>query len=511
MSVDSENSNSFEPNALELKGRAAGGAVATLASQSVRLIAGIGTTIVVARILVPEDFGLVAMITIIMSLGQTLLGCGLSAAMVQKAQIDHQGFSNIFWISLGTGICLTLTFMVLSVIAAHWLYRDERVIPVGLVASAGLLLAGMTITPQAILRRRMAFGLLSIIEITSAIVLATTTIFLAFAWRSHWALVIGPLASAMTILFVTFSFAKWSPSWPKWNRESTEMMKFGMKVNGYSLLNYCCRNADNLIIGSALGPHSLGLYSRSYGIMLLPIHQVSGPISGVVVPLLSRLAHDPVAYRRAYFRVVETMLLVTIPLGIFVWFAARPLVAVILGPGWSDAGPIVAILAINSITQPIAASTGWLFTSQGRAGDLFRWGVISAPMIVATFFIGLPFGIQGIAFSYTMGVTFVMIPLLFWVVGRKGAVAMQDFYKILSQFIPLALFLSFAMLVTRSALRDATAVTILSVMGIVNILCALAFVLLTSVGQTSFRLAVFAVTAFRNRNGIVRSYAVKQT
>jgi PST family polysaccharide transporter len=229
------------------------------------------------------------------------------------------------------------------------------------------------------------------------------------------------------------------------------MLAFGGNLTGFSLLNYLARNIDNLLIGKYWGAEQLGLYSRAYQLLLLPIRQLNTPIAAVAVPALSRLASQPERYRQAYLRILEKITIVTMPTVAFAIVTSDWLVDVALGARWAQVGPLFAILAASALVQPVANTVGWLFLSQDRTRDLFHWGMIGSTVTVAGILLGVPWGAGGVAASYSITFLGLAAPLLFWFVGKKGPVKTRDFYRSASP----AAFAATAVLIALGGLRTA--------------------------------------------------------
>jgi PST family polysaccharide transporter len=188
------------------------------------------------------------------------------------------------------------------------------------------------------------------------------------------------------------------------------------------VVNYVARNFDNLLVGRYVGAHALGLYSKAYDLLMLPIRQISEPATAVAIPSLSRITDDADRYRNAFLRMLEKVLLLSLPLGAFLMAASDALIEVVLGPRWSGAGPIFFWLGWLTFSQPLGNAMGWLFVSQGRTSELFRWGVLGASLAVASFFAGLPWGVEGVAMAYSLSGLVLRTPIVLWMACRNGPV-----------------------------------------------------------------------------------------
>jgi len=215
------------------------------------------------------------------------------------------------------------------------------------------------------------------------------------------------------------------------------MLRFGLGLTAFGFVNFFSRNFDNLLIGRVWGSNQLGLYSRAYQLLLLPIDQINSPIAAVAVPALSRIVDAEERYRQMYLRILANLAIVTMAGTAFMIVTADWLIRIVLGPQWTEAGRIFVPLGIIGLLQPVANATGWLFITQGRTNQMFQWGLVAGTLTTASFLVGLPWGAVGVAVSYAItGVC--SAPLLFWWVGRSGPVKTLDIYH---AFVP-ALFSS---------------------------------------------------------------------
>jgi PST family polysaccharide transporter len=218
----------------------------------------------------------------------------------------------------------------------------------------------------------------------------------------------------------------WRPGRPHRAPGVREMLSFGGHLTGFNTVNYFSRNLDNVLIGWRWGAGPLGLYSRAYNLLLLPLQQINYPAATVAVPTMSRLQDDPDRYRRVYREVLGKLTLITAPVVAFLIATASWTIAIVLGPQWHGAAEIFAWLGIAALVQPVANTTGWLFITQHRTRELFHWGLIGSAMSVASFIIGLPYGPVGVAAAYAISGLLIRTPFLVWYVGRRGPVSARD-------------------------------------------------------------------------------------
>jgi O-antigen/teichoic acid export membrane protein len=434
----------------DLGRRTARGGAVTVSTQVFKFLLSMSSTVVLARLLTPEDYGLVGMVAVVTGFVLLFKDLGLSAATVQRSEISNAQISTLFWVNVIVGfVVMVITAAIAPLVA--WFYGEQRLLGITLGLSIGFVFGGLTVQHEALLRRQMRFSLLATAEILSLAVALLTAIILAWNSWGYWALVGSQLTQGVLYAVLIWLFCRWKPSWPVRNAGVRSMIAFGRNVTAFGILNYFARNLDNLLIGRVWGSQQLGLYARAYQLLLLPIDQINGPITAVAVPALSRLAHDPDRYRGAYLRLLDKIAMLTMPLMAFMIVTSDWIVALLLGPKWVGVGRIFSLLGISGLVQPVCNTTGWLFVSQDRSRHLFQWGMIGPTIIILSIVIGLPWGAFGVAASYSITFLVVVAPLLFWFVGRKGPVRAMDIYRTIAPSACAAFFVGIALLLFRQA------------------------------------------------------------
>lgn len=413
--------------ASELKRRSALGAMLTLAVQLAKMVMQFGAQVALARLLMPSDFGLVAMVLPLISAIQLLNDLGLSAATVQRPTVTHDQLSGLFWINAIAGLAMMTLAILLSPLVGQFYGRPELV---GIVVamSATLLLSGLTSQQMAILTRGMRFGALSVIDFTSILASIAAGIAAALAGFGYWSLVIMQITNSLTMLAICWALSGWRPSRPRRGGGLREMLAFGGHVTAYNILGYLITNLHSVLIGAKLGPAALGLYDRSYRLVFQPLWQTTTPILRVAVPLLSRLIGQDQEYRRSYLSLLGVMLMLTTP-GIVAAIAlSHPLIVALLGERWAEAAPIFAWLGVAALTLQLRQAATWLYQSQDRTREQLRWGGAGSLAIILSYPIGLYLGgVVGVAMGAALSGLLVQTPLLWWNATSKGPVRLGDF------------------------------------------------------------------------------------
>lgn len=401
------------------------GAAVLLAGQGAKFLLQLAVLAVLGRLLRPEDFGLVAMVAPIALFIALFNDLGLSQATIQRSDISPAQMSALFWLNLAVSGVLALVAYVTAPLAAAF-YGDPRIAPL-MAAYGGLLIfGGLSAQHVAWLNRQLRFEMLAGIDVAALLAGAAAGVAVAWLTRSYWSLVaMQGVTSAMTAA-LAWTVSGWYPRLPRRAVDVGALIRFGANLTGFNVVNFFARNLDDILIGKVWGAHALGLYSQAYKLLTLPLYQISYPIARVAVPVLSRLTQEPARYRAAYLEMLEKVLLITMPGMALLIVMADKIVLLLLGPQWSGVVPIFHWLGASALVGTIGNSTGWLFISQNRTGEMLRWGALGAALIVGSFVIGLPYGAVGVAAAYTLVGCLVQGPILCWAVGRRGAVRPMD-------------------------------------------------------------------------------------
>ena len=412
----------------DLGARAARGGAVTVVTQGSKFVLSIGATAVLARLLTPQDYGLVGMVAIVTGFVTLFKDLGLSTATVQHAELRQRQVSALFWLNVALSAAVMVVTAALAP-AVAWFFGDPRLTAITLVSTLGFLFGGLTVQHEALLRRQMRFGALSAVAFVALICNIAVAVALAAAGAGYWALIGGQLALGCATMCGVWVACGWRPGPPSAYAEVRSLVAFGRDLTGFGVINYFARNLDNLLIGRVWGAQQLGFYAKSYQLLLLPLDQINEPITAVAVPALSRLHEDPERYRKAYLRLLEKVALLTMP-GVALMIATADwLVQVVLGPQWGETARIFVLLGVTGLFQPIANTTGWLLITQGRSRDMLRWGFMGGTLAVAAICAGLPWGAVGVAAAYAGVRVLVADPLLYWYVGRSGPVRARDIYR----------------------------------------------------------------------------------
>ncbi|HEX7894351.1 MAG TPA: lipopolysaccharide biosynthesis protein [Terriglobales bacterium] len=401
------------------------GSFATVLSQCAKLAIQIGSQVILARLLFPAEFGLIAMVYPVAMFLQVFNDIGLGQAVVQRPTLVREQVSALFWANIAVSLVLMLVVISLAPLAA-WVYGEPRLILLTIVAGLFLPFNAISIVPSALLARRMQFGQIARNEVAAIATGAIVTIICARQGFSYWSLVIGQFASTLTTITLAWLASGWQPGRPRLSLSAWNDVKFGTNITLSNLATFATTSGDNIIVGLTAGKVPLGLYDRSYNLVVRPIGQMMMPLSRVALPLLSRLVDKPDEYRATYLQIFRIATLLIVPAMLVCTSDGATIIRVLLGPHWTEAAPVFSWLCVGGLTSGIYTSTFWLLISQDRSQELRTFTAIAAAINVTSYLIGSFWGVVGIAMAASLSFVFVSTPLLLFAALRRGPIRFGD-------------------------------------------------------------------------------------
>lgn len=356
-------------------------------------------TAVLARLLVPEDFGLIAMATVFIGFMTIFSEMGVGAALIQKQDATDVHYSSLFWVNLAAGIALTVIFTLLSPVIAGF-YAIERLSPVLMALSLQFFLSSFTIVQQALLTKKMDFKALTIRNIVATLLAGGLAILCALKGFGVWSLVVQALSYCLINSVLLWRLSPWRPQFIFSLGAVRDIVGFSAHLTGFQVVNYLSRNVDYLLIGKFLGAESLGYYTLAYKLMLVPLMHVSRVISRVMFPAFSKIQNDLAKIQSIYLYMTSSIAKVTFPILALLFVVAPELIGVVFGEQWRPVADIVRILCLPGMLQSMVSFNGTIYQSQGRMDVQFKMGLMGSLVVTFAVIIGLPWDVKGVAAAY---------------------------------------------------------------------------------------------------------------
>jgi PST family polysaccharide transporter len=447
----------------------------SLFSQGLQFVLSTLGTIILARMLTPDDYGLIGMVAVITGFAVLLRDAGLSVATVQQESITSQQISTLFWINLFISFILGLFVLASAPFLAKFYNRPELA-SITVALSATFTMSGFVIQHQALLRRHMRFGVLAGIRIIAQVVTIVVAIILAWLNWGYWALVVSSLVTAIITMGLTFFFCPWYPSRMRKGTGVRHMLRFGGHLMGFNVVSYFSQNMDNVMIGWFLGAAPLGLYVKAYSLFMLAIIQIRIPTTQVGLSTLSLLRNQPERYIKYYQRLVDILATLTIPIASYCAIEANFLVNVLLGPQWVESVPVFRILAIAAIILPVGGTCEIVLVSSGFSKRYLYWGLFSATILISSYAVGLSYGIEGVATAFTIVNYLLFLPLLFYSFYQTPIMVAVFLRTLVAPLIATILAASAMVLVNYVITNDAFIFHLLNLLVFVVVYIALSWV-----------------------------------
>jgi PST family polysaccharide transporter len=392
------------------------GAAATVLSGGIALAIQVVATVVLGRLIIPRDFGLVAMVTTFSALFDNCGESGITEAIVQSKEFNRTQASNLFWITIGIGSLLSLSFAGAGSLLARF-YGNALVAPVAVGISATIFLTTTAVLPLGMLRRAMRFPAVARNNIVARVVSVAVSIVLAKLGWGYWALVAGAVAFPLSTTTGAWLMCHWMPGRPRRNDATGPMLRLALHTYGRFSVNYFAHNSDNLLVGWRFGAFSLGFYKKAYDLFTLPATQLVSATTLVAVSALSRVRDDHARYCRYLLGAMAVMAFLGMGMAGDLTLVGQDLIRLLLGPNWDEAGRIFTYFAPGVGAMILYGTHGWIHLSIGRADRWLIWGIFEWIVTILLFLACLPWGPEGIAVAWCLSFWILTVPAM-WYAGR---------------------------------------------------------------------------------------------
>lgn len=396
------------------------------------------TFIILARLLPPEAFGLVALAAIFTAFIEIFIDSGFSAAIVQRPNLEQEHLDTAFWTSVIAGIVFTIVGVALSGVIASF-YNEPELAPILIWLSFSFVLIALSSTQLAILQRRLAFKNLAARSLIATVVGGIVGVGMAILGFGVWSLVGQELARSLAAVIVLWRASRWRPRLDFSLKHFKDLIGFGVSMVGNKTLLFFNRRTDDFLIGYFLGPTMLGYYTIGYRLLLVVIRLVTGITNAVAFPTFSRIQHQPERMRRAFYKVTHYTSLLAIPAFIGMALLAPDLVQAFFGEQWAPSIPVMQILALIGILQSLQFFNGSLMKAAGKPSWYFGTMFLTSVCTVIGFLIAVRWGIVAIAASFVIS-SYLVAPFSFIAIRKLIQIDLRAYLR---QFVaPLSASLS---------------------------------------------------------------------
>ena len=402
-----------QPAVADLKRKSVVGGIAAVSAQGAKFVVQTATTMVLVRLLSPEDFGLQGMVVALTGFLGLFRDAGLASATVQKHEVTDEQTSTLFWINAAIGVVLATLCVALAPLVVSF-YHEPRLYWVVVVSGLAFLFNGLAAQHSALLQRGMRFVTQAKIDVLSLAVSSAVGVGMALLGCRYWSLVGMAIASSMVPAAAYWIVVSWIPGPPRRRSGIRSMLHFGGLATCNSFVVFLAWNAEKILLGRFWGADALGLYGRAFQLVTLPVQQLNSAVTGVAFPALSRIQYDAKRLARSFLKGYSVLISLTVPVTISCALFPAEIVRIVLGEKWMEAAPIFRLLAPVALVFAVANPLSWLVMSTGRAGRALSISMATTPLVIVGIMLGLSHGPVGVASGYSLAMTLLIIPIAAW-------------------------------------------------------------------------------------------------
>jgi len=333
---------------------------------------------ILARYLSPADFGLIAILMVVMGFAQSFMDMGVSNAIIHNQRITHNQLSSLYWLNIASGLFLFIALVLMAPIIVDF-YASARLLKPLLLLSAIFIIVSLSSQYQVLYKKELMFDFIAKVEISSAAFGFIIAVTLAIKGAGIYAIVFAMLAksSLSSALYLQFGLRDHHvPALLYKHGDLKELYSFGFYQMGERSINYISANIDKLIIGKVLGMQALGFYNMAWQMIIFPLSKINPVVNNVAFPVYAKVQDDTLALNKYYAITVKTLSLITVPLLAYLSIFSFEIVFIAFGPGWEEAASLITILAYVGILKALANPGGAILLAQGYANIGFWWNLL---------------------------------------------------------------------------------------------------------------------------------------
>lgn len=361
----------------------------------------LGSSIVLARILFPEDFGLMGMILIVVNFARRLSNFGFGSALIQRKELKKEHSDTVFWVNFFTSVIITGVLIFSSSYIAEF-FEHEKIRLLLIVIAFNFILSSLAGVPYALLNRKLKFKERNIAQTIGRLFNFSFSVIFAVAGFGVWSLVYGVLIGTLVELFAIFYYTRWLPSFQfhLWALKDVFSFGFWVYINNY--IKYAIENIDYFIIAKVLNATQLGYYERAFNLMSIPRKEILRRFNSIFFSAYSRIYEDDKRLVQALIRVISTISIITYPLMIWLFFAAPSLIPVLYGSKWYSTIYPLQVMCISGVIHTFTTMFYPVLNAKGLVRESAGRNVIYLVVLGISVWFGVHWGINGVAWGVVL-------------------------------------------------------------------------------------------------------------
>lgn len=430
---------------MNLKSKVKNGLKWSFIDQTLSQIIFLVFSIFLARILTPAMFGIVGMITIFSNFAILFIDLGFSAALIQKKEVSPAQYSSVFWLNIGIGFFMYALFYISAPMISQFYNQPDLIVFIRVICLS-FIITSLSSVQANLLIKELQFKKKVIINWIAMLIGYVVAFVLAYEGYGVWALVMMTLTTAVLNSIMYWIVSKWTPLFVFEWKTIKELSHYGFNFLGDSSVNYWSRNFDNFIIAKVLGSNDLGIYTRAYSLMLLPLRNVTTIVTKVMFPAFSQKQDDLQLLKKYYLNIIQYIALITFPLMIGLSLVSKEFVLLFFGTQWSAMIPVLSILSGLGAIQSIISLNGLIYNSLGKVNIAFRVSILTNLVLIIAFVIGVNYGLIGVAYSYLIASALLLIPM-YKIAIKQLSISLLEVFDVLRGIMFATLLMAIVLIV----------------------------------------------------------------
>jgi len=385
---------------------------------------------ILTRYLDASDFGLMAIVSMIIGFSALFLDLGISASIIHKQDVSHVQLSSLYWLNIISGLLLFIIIYNVAPLIARF-YNEASLTPIVQILAINFIISSLGSQYGLLLQKSLKFNVMAKISIISTTIGFVVAVSLAMKGLGVYALVFSSLSIAFVsaLINIIVGIKKHRPSLVFKYREIASMIAFGMFQMGERSLNYFNSQFDVLLIGKLLGVEALGIYNVAKNLAMRPAQVINPIITKVTFPVMAKVQDDTVRLKNIYLKTINYLSSVNFPIYVLLVILAEPIVLILFGEKWSESIVILQILSIYGAIRSTGNPIGSLQLAKGRADLGFYWNLGLFIFMPLTIYIGSHWGLDGVAYSLLGLMSFLTIPNWYFMVNKLCGAGFSEYFR----------------------------------------------------------------------------------
>lgn len=424
---------------------------------------GFVVTIFLARLLEPSDFGLIAMVMVIVGIAEVFSDIGLGGALIQRRRVLPVHYSSVFYLNVAVGVLLAL----LLFFSAEWVgafYENEQLVPLAKVISLTFILNAFSSVQVTKLRKELNFAVITKVSFLSSLISGIIGVSLAFYGAGVWSLVAQTISAGLMFNIFIWYASDWKPSFLFSFKALMQLWGFGFRMFLVGVLDAVFSRLDYIVIGKLFTPTALGFYQRAKSLNAMLVQYSSGSLMTVMFPVLSKVQNDLSRFQNIVIKLLDSINFITFLLFGGLYLISEELIVLLFSEKWLPSVEYFKILVLSGFGFPIAALLANILRSRGNSKAFLRMAIFRKTVFAINLYIGFLWGIEGFLYGLIV-VAVINVGIAIYMASREISLSSFVFIKPLMAQMVLTVIVVFVTMFTVQSM-ETTYITSLLVKGL---------------------------------------------